>query len=175
MPLGTVRLPVTLMRRRSAIYTVTALQARRAMIPAIFQTYARYNSWMNENLYTGCAKLSDAQRKKDMGAFFKSIHGTLNHILVGDRMWIARFTGKPLPVATLDAILHEDFDELWAARRLFDEEIMAFAANLKEDWLAQPFTFTSIAYRRTFTHPAWFLVTHLFNHQTHHRGQITTL
>jgi len=145
------------------------------MTSVIFQTHARYNAWMNENLYTGCAKLSDAQRKKDMGAFFKSIHGTLNHILVGDRMWMTRFTGRPLPALTLDATVHEDFAELWAARRLFDEEITAFVANLEDDWLAQPFTFTSIAYKRTYTHPTWFLVTHMFNHQTHHRGQVTTL
>ena len=147
-----------------------------AMMHTMFQTYARYNAWMNESLYAGCAKLSDTQRKKDMGAFFKSIHGTLNHILMGDQLWIARFTGRPLPAAlTLNEILHEDFNELWTARRLFDKEIAAFAAELKDDWLGRPFTFTSVAYGRDYTYPAWFLVTHLFNHQTHHRGQVTAL
>jgi len=145
------------------------------MIPAIFQTYARYNVWMNQNLYTGCAKLSDVQRKNDMGAFFRSIHGTLNHILVGDRMWMARFTSKPLPPLMLDAIIHEDFDQLWADRQALDTEITTFATDLREDWLAQPFTYTSIAYGRTYTYPAWLLVTHMFNHQTHHRGQVTAL
>lgn len=145
------------------------------MMSTIFQTYARYNVWMNESLYDGCAKLSDAQRKKDMGAFFKSIHGTLNHILVGDRMWMARFAGKPLPALTLDAVVHEDFDELWSARRVLDGEITGWVANMKDDWLAQPFTFTSIASGRTYTHPTWLLVLHMFNHQTHHRGQLTTL
>jgi len=145
------------------------------MIPAIYQTYARYNAWMNESLYAGCAKLPDAQRKKDLGAFFKSIHGTLTHIQVGDRIWLARFTGETVPALALDANLHEDFNELWTARRLLDGEITAFAANLREDWLTQPFSFTSVAYKRTFTYPAWFLVTHMFNHQTHHRGQVTTL
>ena len=145
------------------------------MMLTIFPTYARYNAWMNESLYAGCARLSDAQRKKDMGAFFKSIHGTLNHVLVGDRMWMARFTGKPFPALTLDAIVHKEFDELWATRRQFDEEIRDFVDKLKDDWLVQPFTFTSVAYGRTFTYPAWFLVMHMFNHQTHHRGQVTTL
>jgi uncharacterized damage-inducible protein DinB len=148
---------------------------KEAMMREIFESYGRYNAWMNERVYAGCAKLPDSRRKQDMGAFFKSIHGTLSHILIGDQMWMARFTCKPLPALTLDAIVHEDFDELWAVRRVFDEEIKSFVATLQEDWLAQPFTFTSIAYGRTFTYPTWFLVMQMFNHQTHHRGQVTTL
>lgn len=72
--------------------------------PAIFQIYARYNAWMNDNIYAGCEKLSDAQRKQDMGAFFKSIHGTLNHLLIVDRLWMARFAGKPLPSVNIKTL-----------------------------------------------------------------------
>lgn len=145
------------------------------MTPQIFQTYARYNTWMNENIYRGCEAIPDARRKKDMGAFFKSIHGTLNHLLIGDRFWMARFTGKELPSVGLDAILFDDFEDLRAARRAMDKDISAFASSLTDEWLAQPFTFTSRIYARSFTQPTWRLVMLLFNHQTHHRGQVTTL
>jgi uncharacterized damage-inducible protein DinB len=145
------------------------------MTPQVFQTFARYNAWMNENIYRACETIPDSRRKQDMGAFFKSIHGTLNHLLIGDRFWMARFEGKPLPAVGLDAILHEDFNDLRAARHDMDTAISGFAANLTDDWLAKPFTFTSRIYDRTFTQPTWRLVMQLFNHQTHHRGQVTTL
>jgi uncharacterized damage-inducible protein DinB len=145
------------------------------MTPAIFRTFARYNTWMNENIYAGCAKIPDEKRKADMGAFFKSIHGTLNHLIVGDLSWMARFRSKPLPGLALNAIVHEDFNDLWAARRALDADIAAFAAGLNEDWLSQPYSFKSFAYNREFTNTNWFFVMQLFNHQTHHRGQVTTL
>jgi uncharacterized damage-inducible protein DinB len=62
-------------------------------------TMARYNRWMNERLYECCSRLPDEARKRDMGAFFKSIHGTLNHLLLADRVWLGRFTGKPFVVS----------------------------------------------------------------------------
>ena len=145
------------------------------MTSQIFQTYARYNAWMNENIYAGCANIPDDQRKKDMSAFFKSIHGTLNHLLIGDRFWLAQFTGTQLSGVKLDAILYENFDELWAVRRAMDRDITAFAAGLTDDWLAKPFTFKCPGYNREITHTTFLFVMHLFNHQTHHRGQVTTL
>lgn len=145
------------------------------MGPQIFQTFARYNAWMNENVYAGCARIPDARRKTDMGAFFKSIHGTLNHLLVGDTLWMARFQGQPPPDLALNSIVHEDFEVLRTARRAKDAEITNFAAGLTAEWLSRPFTFVSKTYSRTFTFPAHVLVMQLFNHQTHHRGQVTTL
>jgi uncharacterized damage-inducible protein DinB len=145
------------------------------MMSTMFQTYARYNAWMNAKIYGACKQLSDPERKKDMGAFFKSIHGTLNHGMIGDLIWTARLTAKPLPNLALDQVLHEDFAALGVARRALDATIQDFADGLKDEWLAQPFTWTSRAYARTATHPAWFLVLQMFNHQTHHRGQVTTL
>jgi uncharacterized damage-inducible protein DinB len=145
------------------------------MSPEIFQTFARYNAWMNGNVYRGCEKIPDDLRKKDLGAFFKSIHGTLNHMLIGDRFWMARFTGAPLPKSHLNDILYQDFAELWAARQDLDRQIADFCATLTPDWLATPFSFTSAVYQKTFTHPNWYLMMQLFNHQTHHRGQVTTL
>jgi uncharacterized damage-inducible protein DinB len=141
----------------------------------IFHMMARYNAWMNENIYRGCAQISDEQRKLDMGAFFKSIHGTLNHLYVADAMWMARFKRTPLPNYTLNGIAFENFDELWAARKTLDADISAFVETLKDDELAAPFTFKSVAYNREFTNTFYIFVTHMFNHQTHHRGQVTTL
>jgi uncharacterized damage-inducible protein DinB len=156
-------------------FAARVLSGGAAMLSTLFQTYARYNAWMNENIYGGCAKLSDAERRKDMGAFFKSIHGTLNHGMVGDLIWTARLTGKPVPNIALDQVLHEDFEALRAARRSLDASIQEFTAGLRDEWLTQPFTWTSRVYANTFTHPTWFLVLQMFNHQTHHRGQVTTL
>lgn len=136
---------------------------------------AHYNRWMNEKLYALCADLSDATRRKDMGAYFKSIHSTFNHILYGDLMWIGRFDGSPFSGARVGQDLHADFAALQAHRVATDQRILDWATKVESDWLAAPFTFTSGIDGKTRTFPAWVLVTQMFNHQTHHRGQITTL
>lgn len=136
-----------------------------------FQMLARYNTLANSRLYEVCARLSDAERKRVRPAFFKSIHATLNHIMVGDRIWLTRFEGGEIPSTGLDAILYEDFDELRAVRTSEDERIESFASGLNEEFLA-----SSIQYRnnqgKIYTDPVDLLVAHFFNHQTHHRGQI---
>jgi uncharacterized damage-inducible protein DinB len=135
---------------------------------------ARYNRWMNHKLYAICADLSDEARKQDRGAFFKSIHGTLNHLLFGDIVWMARFQQRAVPNRII-AELHADFGELRTAREAMDARILDWSATLTPHWLAAPFTFTSNVDRKVRTLPAWVLVAQLFNHQTHHRGQLTTL
>lgn len=135
---------------------------------------ARYNRWMNEKLYAICADIPDAERKKDRGAFFKSMHGTLNHLLFGDVVWMARFQSLEGPGRIIDE-LHADFGELRAAREVMDARIIEWAATLTPQWLAAPLRWTSNVDRKTRTLPAWTLVAQLFNHQTHHRGQLTTL
>lgn len=140
-----------------------------------YQLMARYNRWMNEKLYAVCAQIPDADRKRDMGAFFKSIHGTLNHLLFGDRAWLGRFIAQPYTGVAPDAELYADFDELRAARAAMDRRLIEWAGTLTPEWLAAPFTYTSVVDHKTRTLPAWTLVSHLFNHQTHHRGQLTTL
>ncbi len=140
-----------------------------------YKTMANYNEWMNQNLYAICAEIPDAKRKEDLGAFFKSIHGTLNHILIGDLVWMGRFTNQPF-VTKLDRALYENFDELKQKRKEVDRQILAWAQQLSPQWLDAPFTWTSISNPvKSSTKPAWLLVTHFFNHQTHHRGQLTTL
>jgi uncharacterized damage-inducible protein DinB len=134
-----------------------------------------YSRWMNERLYALCADLSDEERKRDLRAFFRSIHGTLNHLLLTDRLWLGRFTGELLKIHGLDQELFADFAELRRERQRTDDALQSWVATLSDEKLAAPFTFTSFSNARTRTLPLWIPVTHLFNHQTHHRGQLTTL
>ena len=143
--------------------------------PEQFRTMARYNRWMNERLYAMCARLSDAERKEDMGAFFKSIHGTLNHLLLADRLWIGRFTGRAFRVGSLDQELHSDFAELCAERAKTDAQIERWAASLDERTLDGELAYTSMVNPAPRTIAMRLAVAHFFNHQTHHRGQLTTL
>ena len=139
------------------------------------QMMAAYNRWMNDKLYAVCAQLTDEERKRDRGAFFKSIHGTLNHILWGDRAWLGRFDGNSYPNGPIGEWLHEDFEALRRVRGEMDLAIESWAASVDDAWLQAPLTWTSKLYSITRTQPRWTLVTQLFNHQTHHRGQVTTL
>jgi uncharacterized damage-inducible protein DinB len=136
---------------------------------------ADYNQWMNQRLYALCAEIPDETRKTDAGAFFKSIHGTLNHLLYGDRAWMRRFTQRSFDLPKIGQDLYDNFDELRHARNEMDGELCAWSRSLSSEWLGELFTFTSAVDGKTRTRPAWLLVTHMFNHQTHHRGQLTTL
>ena len=141
-----------------------------------WQLMADYNAWMNERLYAICDSLSDEERKRDRGAFFRSIHSTLNHIFWGDSVWLARFTGKAsAPSVPLGTDVYADFSELSAARKTLDAEISAWAAALTDEQLEAPYTFVSKVLNVTRVQPTWAFVTHMFNHQTHHRGQLTAL
>ncbi|SRR5690554_3475367 len=139
------------------------------------QVMARYNRWMNRRIYACCASLSDEERKRDRGAFFKSIHGTLNHLLVADRIWMGRFINAPIHVASLDQELYADFAELREAREAEDCRIIEWVASLTQGDLEGVLTYTSMVTPEPQRQPLWFAVSHFFNHQTHHRGQITTL
>jgi len=150
------------------------------MTPEWLGALARYNHWMNEKLFALAATLSDEERKRDQGAFFGSIHGTLNHLLVADRIWLSRFAGTAVGdgemapgIRSLDQELHEDFDELWAERRRMDDALAAWVASLGPEQLAGPLVMTRRG--KTEEVPLWWAVVHVFNHQTHHRGQVTTL
>lgn len=134
---------------------------------------ARYNDWINRNLYAVAADLSDAERKADRGLFFGSIHGTLNHLLLADRIWLGRFTGEPPTVQRLDQELFAGFEPLRSARVETDRFILDWTAGLTEAELAGTLEYRSISNPAPKSCPLWVAVTHLFNHQTHHRGQIT--
>ena len=141
--------------------------------PDYVRTMAAYNAEMNRRLYAAAGKLSDAERKLQRGAFWRSIHGTLNHLLWGDRIWMSRFAGWPKPDVPIkqSAAVYDDFAMLAAERRRTDEDMIAWAKGVDERWLAGDMTWVSASVNREFTHARGFLVTHLFNHQTHHRGQ----
>lgn len=134
-----------------------------------FLMLGRYNSLANRILYDACAGLADGERKRERPVFFGSIHGTLNHIMVGDRIWMTRFEGGEAPSTSLDAILYKDFAGLRAAREAEDARTEGFMGGLKEDFLAG-----SIRYLNNegnwHNDPLPLLLTHFFNHQTHHRG-----
>lgn len=136
---------------------------------------ADHNRWMNEKLYTVCAGIPDEARKRDLGAFFRSIHGTLNHLLLVDRLWLGRITGRPFPIQSLDQELHADFHALECERADTDVVIAEFIAGLQAAHLAEAVTYISLVKKEPVTLPLGVILTHLFHHQTHHRGQITTL
>ncbi len=140
-----------------------------------WQMFAAYNQWANARLYEAAAKLSDEDYRADHGAFFKSVHGTLNHLLASDRIWMARFVGsgeKPVP---LDAILFETLPELKAARVAEDERITAYIDGLDEAALSSTFRYRAISVPVEFEQVLSLALAHWFNHQTHHRGQVHAL
>jgi len=150
------------------------------MTPEWLTSLARYNHWMNEKLYSVASNLSDEARKQDQGAFFKSIHGTFNHLLVADRIWLARFMGESTPegfigpgIRSLDEVLYPDFEQLRAERTITDEKLSDWVSQVTVERLHAPLVFLRRGQRQEL--PLWWAVAHLFNHQTHHRGQITTL
>jgi len=135
-----------------------------------FTRFADYNEWANRRLYADAATVTDAQYRKPLGLFFASLHGTLNHLLVADRVWMHRFDGAGERPARLDLILFEDFAALRAAREAEDRRIAAYVAGLSEDEIAAPMTFRTMA-GDLVRQPRHEALTHFFNHQTHHRGQ----
>jgi len=145
------------------------------MLARQVQALAAYNRWMNDKLYAACAELNDLERKADRKAFFKSIHGTLNHILLADRVWFGRFVGKPFKIRSLDQELYADFGELRAERVALDQDIEGWAQSVTDEQLAGALSFISIVRPEPLEFELWVCVTHFFNHQTHHRGQVTTL
>lgn len=142
---------------------------------AIYQRLAKYNTWMTGQAYEAADKMSDEDRKRDRGAFFKSVHSTLNHILFADRAWMSRFTGKRYEIKGMGVDIFDDFDALRSAHLEMCRDIEAFADQLTSDWLAKDLTWKSVDGSRTSKRPSWLLVSHMFNHQTHHRGQLSTL
>jgi len=141
----------------------------------IFQMFARYNAWANDRLYAAAAQLSDADYRADHGAFFKSVHGTLNHLLVGDRIWMQRLTGEGEAPTRLDAILFEQFQSLRAARTKEDARIVAFVDGLSERDLKRKVHYTTISQPAAIEQELGYALPHVFNHQTHHRGQVHAL
>ena len=132
---------------------------------------AAYNEWANQRVYDAAAGLPDEDYRADRGAFFGSLHGTLNHILVGDRIWMRRFTGTGNSPRRLEGILYDDFGELRAARQAEDARIAAYIAGLSEADLDGLVRYRTLRDPTEIEQPLVPLLLHFFNHQTHHRGQ----
>jgi len=141
--------------------------------PAYIRTMAAYNAEMNRRLYGAAARLSEAERRAPRGAFWGSIHGTLTHILWGDRQWMSRFDNWPKPDTPIkqSAQMIDDFAELLATRERADGDIVVWAHEVNDAWLSEDMVWFSGATNREVRAPKGLLVTHFFNHQTHHRGQ----
>ncbi|MGD9882512.1 MAG: DinB family protein [Reyranella sp.] len=140
-----------------------------------YATSARYNQWANRRLYDAAALLSDTEYRADQGAFFKSMHGTLNHLLATDRIWMKRFTGAGEAPERLDTILHERLPDLAAARQAEDRRIVAWIDSLDEEALAGVIRYRRVSTPEEFVQPLMPALDHWFNHQTHHRGQAHTI
>lgn len=145
--------------------------------PAYVTKMAAYNAEMNRRWYGAAARLSDAERKAGHGAFWGSLHGTLAHILWGDRMWMSRFAGwdKPAVAQKQSPGLYDDFTTLHAARVADDARLIAWADTVTQAWLDEDLVWFSGSVQREMRQPRTILVVHMFNHQTHHRGQAHTL
>jgi len=151
-----------------------------------YRALARYNRWMNRKVFAAAAGLEDAERKRDRGAFFGSLHRTLNHLLLADRTWMLRFTddkeryvsrtvaGEAIAIRSLAHELYEDFETLHRERERTDEDLLEWTYALDEATLDRTLEYATSA-GKTQSHPTWWAVGQLFNHQTHHRGQATTL
>jgi uncharacterized damage-inducible protein DinB len=140
----------------------------------LWAQYARYNRLANEKLYDTCGALSGPEYRRDLGAFFGSVHGTLNHLLLGDRIWMARFEGHSHSSTDLDAILYEEFDGLRQVREEMDRRIERFFSNLPADFERRTVRYVNNAGLDT-EDPLEVILPHFFNHQTHHRAQVHTL
>jgi uncharacterized damage-inducible protein DinB len=141
--------------------------------PAYARTLAAYNAEMNRRLYAAAARMPDEARRADRGAFWRSIHGTLNHLLWADRMWMARLDGWPkpdVPVTESDRLV-DSFEALHASRIEADDGLEGWAARLTDRDLLGELVWYSGVKQREVSHPRGFIIANMFNHQTHHRGQ----
>ena len=135
-----------------------------------FEQCAAYNRWANARLYQAALALGEADYRRDVGVFFKSMHGTLNHLLLTDRLWLKRLTGEGDHPNQLDAILYEDRRKLALARADEDDRITQYIASLDDLSLDAPHRYATTS-GKPFEQRRADILAHLFNHQTHHRGQ----
>ena len=139
-----------------------------------FQILARYNTVANQRLYEACARLDDAELRRPRSGSFGSIHALLNHILLGDRIWMSRFEGGGRTTPPLNSILYDEFAALRSARVEEDARIERFFSAADAFALSRPLAYTN-SKGEDYVDPLPVAVIHLFNHQTHHRGQVHTM
>ena len=136
---------------------------------------AAYNRWMNDRVYALCEGLDEAERTRDLGAFFGSVHNTLDHILWADEALLVRLGDELRTIERYSPPMIADFTMLSKRRREVDQSITDWARSVDDDAIQEPYQFVSVLYGRSRVMPRYVLAMHLFNHQAHHRGQLTTL
>jgi uncharacterized damage-inducible protein DinB len=137
----------------------------------LFQMLARYNREANQRLYAACEQISDEEYRRQRAGSFGSIHALLNHILLGDRIWMSRFAGGGQTTPPLNTVLFDDFCALRSAREQEDTAMEAFFRSADSAFLSKSFSYTNSRGRHCID-AAIPSVLHMFNHQTHHRGQV---
>lgn len=139
-----------------------------------FLRLARYNKWANAQIYDAASLLDREDYFADRRAYFKSMHGTLNHLLAIDKVWFGRFTADLYALPSYDVILHDNFGDLRAARNVFDDHITAVVEGMDDAAIMAPFRWIMLN-GQPYTSTLDRCMTQIFNHQTHHRGQAHTL
>jgi len=135
-----------------------------------FMMFATYNQWANARIYDAAADLQEEELARDVGAFFGSMLGTLNHLLAVDRVWVKRFTGEGDAPANTAAILYRALPGLRLAREAEDKRILDWVGRMSDRALAGRFSYMTVD-MRTVSQRLAPALSHFFNHQTHHRGQ----
>ena len=141
------------------------------MIAAHHRNLARYNAWANRRLYAACLALPPGEAARARLSFFGSIVRTLNHLLVADRIWFGRIEGVDHGARALDEVLYPDLADLDRARAAFDAHMIALVDKWDDERILAPLVYYSLAGDR-YEQPLHLVLTHVFNHQTHHRGQV---
>lgn len=137
-----------------------------------YQMLAEYNAWANRLIYAAVADLSEDELHRDTGAFFGSVFATLSHILTADRIWLNRFTGEGPKPKTLDERPYQHLADLRATRSEDDARLIHYTQGLTAIQLDGDFSYTPVTSSERVTQKLWPALTHIFNHQTHHRGQV---
>jgi uncharacterized damage-inducible protein DinB len=135
----------------------------------VFSELARYNRWANARLYQAALALPDVLYRRDAGVFFHSLHGTLSHLLLTDRLWLTRLTSEGKQPKRLDEILYEDRNDLACARAIEDDRLIRVIDGYAENDFARLHAYQTTS-GHPYQQPLADILLHLFNHQTHHRG-----
>ena len=139
-----------------------------------FKRNAAYNAWANARLYDAATALTDFERKRDIKGYFSSLHGTLNHLLAADRIWLKRLTGQGEAPSELGAILFDVFTDLRDARETEDKRLADYASGLSVADIDAELNYNNTRGEAKAL-PVKVILAHVFNHQTHHRGQATQM
>jgi len=140
-----------------------------------FRMFAAYNQWANARIYYATAELTAEEFERDVGAFFKSVMGTLNHLVAADRIWMKRFLNGGDAPSSLDFITSRDLQKLRKVRETEDKRIIEWIDSQSERALTGRFTYMTVTDLRTISQRLAPALDHFFNHQTHHRGQAHTI